>query len=702
MEAPVRLATSRYLTPVWIALGLALLTSSPARAQSQGFQINRYEPTVAGEWSFAVDHPWYSSMRYFAAGITLDYAHNPLVIGRVGSDGSFSQSDAVIAHQLIGNLDLAGSFLDRVNLNATIPIVFLERGTAQPNLGVGPIDGVAAADPRVGLYVRLFGQPYQGAVSLSLGVNVWIPVRAISSSVPTTTGDDGVRVLPKLMLGGLSHHVLWSLTGGFYYRPQAVLGSSSGDTAGRSMGSEIQFGAAIAYANWDRRFSIGPEALLSTVVLNGSPFAREFTSLELLLGLNYNIARQIQLGLAGGLGILHEPGTPDLRGLFRLAYAPMRKPKPADRDLDGVIDIEDLCPDTPQGPRPDAARRGCPVGDRDQDGVYDDVDLCPDTPQGEHPDKKKLGCPLTDRDSDGVFDEVDLCPDTPQGARPDPSKLGCPLTDRDGDGVYDDVDQCPDTPQGTRPDTQKPGCPLTDRDGDGVYDDVDQCPEIPQGHKPDPAKAGCPAPDRDRDTVVDFEDACPDTPGAPSPDPKKNGCPGLVEVKNGMVVIIKPVFFATNKDIILKNSFPVLQAVADALKVSIAIKKIRIEGHSDDRGKVDYNVELSGRRAKSVMAWLVANGIDAGRLEAEGFGPNKPIADNKTEKGRATNRRVDFVIIDPPQPAGVQVEPKTNIAPPASPDQSDKSAGGNKGKAPAKAPAKASAKPTPKLTPKTK
>ncbi|HNO67637.1 MAG TPA: hypothetical protein PKI49_03945, partial [Pseudomonadota bacterium] len=60
-------------------MSLASLWSSPsAHAQDvkAGFQVNRYEPTAAGEWSFWVDHPWYSSTRYFAAGITLNYAHN--------------------------------------------------------------------------------------------------------------------------------------------------------------------------------------------------------------------------------------------------------------------------------------------------------------------------------------------------------------------------------------------------------------------------------------------------------------------------------------------------------------------------------------------------------------------------------------------------------------------------------------------------
>ena len=145
------------------------------------------------------------------------------------------------------------------------------------------------------------------------------------------------------------------------------------------------------------------------------------------------------------------------------------------------------------------------------------------------------------------------------------------------------------------PDPALPGCPLRDRDRDGVLDPADQCPDVAQGEVPDPAKPGCPAGDRDRDSVQDPLDACPDQPGAPNPDPKKNGCPGLVAVQGGKIVIVKPVFFATNKEIILTKSHPVLESVANALKASPQIKKVRIEGHTDDRGKaaVDPRCEQS-------------------------------------------------------------------------------------------------------------
>jgi len=664
-------------------MAMTWLPSERAAAQDvkTGFQINRYEPTAAGEWSFSVDHPWYSSKRYVAAGITLNYAHKPLVLGRIDATGSFRQTLSVIEHQLTGHVDLAGSFLDRVLITATLPIVFLERGT--PAAGIEPATGVVLSDPRVGLWVRVFGQPYRSPVSMSLGANVWIPLRAFadgSRAVSTGSSDQFVRVLPKLALGGLSHHVMWSFGLGFLYRADAKIGDGTIGDAGSTVGSELQLGAAIAYANTDRRFAVGPEAVLSTVVLGvatAKPFFADYTSLEVLLGIHYNIAKLLQLSVAGGFGVLRQPGTPDGRALLRLSYAPWQDGKPDDRDKDGIPDKADACPDHAGIPTEAPSSHGCP--DRDGDLVVDKIDLCPDESKGKTPDPKRLGCPVGDRDKDGVLDTEDLCLDEPKGATPDPSRLGCPAGDRDKDGVVDPQDQCPDVHQGDTPDPSRAGCPAGDKDSDGVADPKDLCLDVPAGHKPDPAKLGCPLADRDQDAVVDPEDACPDQPGAPSPDPKKNGCPGLVRIENGRIAILEPVFFATNKDVILKKSFPVLNHVVFALKASPFIKKVEIGGHTDDRGKADRNRELSGRRASSVMKYLVDKGIAADQLSAKGYGPDKPIASNKDKKGRERNRRVEFVILDPVPRQGVVTKSAAEMPVPESPDQSDGKQGGKKG-----------------------
>ncbi|HNN97548.1 MAG TPA: OmpA family protein, partial [Pseudomonadota bacterium] len=635
----------RFSKAIVLCLALACLPGRLAHAQNQGFQLNRYEPTPAGEWSFLVDHPFYSSTRYFAGGVTLNYAHLPLVFGLGSAAGSFSSTRPVIEHQLLTHIDLAGSFLDRVTIAASLPVTVFEKG--QPLLGVSPAGG-AVGDPRLGVMVRAYGQPDRSPFSISLGATVWIPLRAIDSSLPLHTSEQGVRVLPKLVLGGLFSRLRWSFTAGFLYRPEASLGTFL-TPDGSVTGSSIQLGAALGYADLVHRFAIGPEALLSTVVVNGNAFRPDYTSLEVLLGAHYNIARLIQVGVAGGIGTLREPGTPDARALFRLAYAPLPPltPPRKDRDGDGILDKEDACPLQPGVASPDPSQHGCPPRDRDNDGVADPQDQCPDKPQGPRPDSERPGCPLLDRDRDGILDEQDQCPDQPQGAHPDPARRGCPENDSDGDGLLDSQDQCPTTAQGEHPDPQKPGCPDADSDGDGVYNAQDQCPQVRAGAFPDPQKPGCPQPDKDGDSIVDAQDACPDRPGAPDPNPKKHGCPGLVLVKAGQIVILKSVFFANDQDVILKKSFPVLQAVANVLITQPIITKLAIEGHTDDRGDAAHNTDLSDRRAKAAMRWLVEHGIDASRLVAKGYGPLRPIGDNKTLYGRAKNRRVEFHILEP-------------------------------------------------------
>jgi hypothetical protein len=414
-----------------VAAGL-FLGSLPAQAQNQGFTLNRYEPTPAGEWSFMVDHPWYSSTRYFAAGVTLNYAHNPLLYGLTDAEGNYVQQQTIIAHQLVGSLDLAGSFLDRVTLSASLPVTFLERG--QPLGGITPNDGVVVGDPRFGVMVRLWGQPDRSPFSISIGSSVWVPLRGFDTSLPQQSSDSEVRVLPKLVLAGLGKRIRWSLNLGFLYRPTAVIGNFT-IPDGSSASSSLQIGASIQYADTEHRFAIGPEALFSTQVLNGNAFRTDFTSLEVLLGAHYNIARQVQIGLAGGLGVLREAGTPDFRGLFRLAYAPIRdlKPRAIDTDHDGVEDKQDACPLEPGPATADPRTNGCPVHDRDQDGVVDEIDQCPTVAQGSHPDPAKPGCPDPDPDHDGVAGEQDVCPEIAQGDHPDPSKPGCPDKDATGD-----------------------------------------------------------------------------------------------------------------------------------------------------------------------------------------------------------------------------------------------------------------------------
>ncbi len=259
--------------------------------------------------------------------------------------------------------------------------------------------------------------------------------------------------------------------------------------------------------------------------------------------------------------------------------------------------------------------------------------------------------PPADTDHDTVLDPDDLCVTTPAGEHPDPARRGCPLGDADGDSVLDPDDQCVNEPAGPTPDPARRGCPDGDNDSDGVHNTADQCRDIGQGTNPDPARLGCPRSDRDGDSIWDDTDHCPDQPGAPNPNPDRNGCPGLVRISNGLIQITSPVFFATNRDVILPRSNAILMAVSDAIRASENIRRVSVEGHTDDAGNAARNLGLSERRAASVVRWLVDHGIHMSRLESHGFGSTRPLVTPLRLRGRALrdaraqNRRVDFRIV---------------------------------------------------------
>jgi OOP family OmpA-OmpF porin len=235
-----------------------------------------------------------------------------------------------------------------------------------------------------------------------------------------------------------------------------------------------------------------------------------------------------------------------------------------------------------------------------------------------------------DTDGDGFKDSVDKCVTTP-GVAPD----GCPVEaegDADGDGFLDSVDACPQEP-GVAPD----GCPEKDRDGDGFVDSKDKCPDEP-GIAPD----GCPLPDKDKDGIPDRDDKCPAVPETRNNYQDDDGCADEVPRQvTKFTGVIKGIFFDVDKDTIKKTSRPTLENAVKVLKDFPSVK-VEISGHTDSSGDRDHNIDLSKRRADAVKKYLVDNGIDASRITTRGAGPDEPIADNNTAKGKAQNRRIEF------------------------------------------------------------
>lgn len=118
----------------------------------------------------------------------------------------------------------------------------------------------------------------------------------------------------------------------------------------------------------------------------------------------------------------------------------------------------------------------------------------------------------------------------------------------------------------------------------------------------------------------------------------------LVILRKEKIEIRKQVHFATNRAVILPDSAPLLDQVASTLLDNAQLRLVRIEGHTDNVGDDAHNLDLSNRRAHSVMRALLDRGVDPARLKAVGHGETRPIANNKLGTGRAKNRRVEFMI----------------------------------------------------------
>lgn len=209
-------------------------------------------------------------------------------------------------------------------------------------------------------------------------------------------------------------------------------------------------------------------------------------------------------------------------------------------------------------------------------------------------------------------DRVPLTPPKPVD-KPVEKPTASADVDTDGDGIVDRIDGCPKQ-KGVM---ENRGCPDVDSDGDGIVDRLDKCPFDPENYN-----------------ALDDDDGCDDG-GGP-----------LARIEGDVVEIKDPIGFESGT-LFDPKSFKSLDALGNLLRNHPELLKIRIEGHTDNKGSPIENLDLSRDRASTVRRFLIENHrIDGARLVAQGFGADKPIADNKTPQGRAKNRRIEIVIVE--------------------------------------------------------
>ena len=227
----------------------------------------------------------------------------------------------------------------------------------------------------------------------------------------------------------------------------------------------------------------------------------------------------------------------------------------------------------------------------------------------------------------------------------------CADPDNDGDRILDAADHCPNDAEDRDGFLDEDGCPDPDNDADGALDDDDRCPVVPEDHDGFEDTDGCPEGDNDHDGVVDGVDECPMEPEDPDGYQDDDGCPEpgpeavVVTRTESHLLLSQRVFFDYDSDTIRSVSLPILNEVARTLRANPDITSVRIEGYTDAHGDAQYNLDLSYRRARAVVEYLITQGVGREHLDYQGYGASHPVADDRTPEGQALNRRVEFTIL---------------------------------------------------------
>ena len=637
----------RWLRRRSMAVALALVVgggslglSGRALAQSPvQFPVRNFRPAASTMSYFVTEDGRTQPHLYPSVQLLFNYAHRPIQLRDLTKDSRVSD---VVGYRM--NLDLAAAIavFDRIELGMVLPVALAQGSDSLAILSrpAGSSISAAVGDLRFIPKVRLHTG---GPATLSIAAPFSVPTGAPSEFM----GEDGLTFAPHFILSFDTEYFDMALNIGYRLRNKQTVEFTPRQRI--VIDDEVFGSAAVRIALWKEHLDLIVDGWASVPIDEQDP---EEILVEVMGGLRAYFPLGFFGQLAGGGGASRGVGAPAFRVLAGLGWQ-YRKPIDLDPDRDGILGEKDLCPNTPEDRDGFEDSDGCPDLDNDKDGIPDVKDKCPDEAEDKDGFQDDDGCPDLDNDGDGIADLVDKCPNQPEDKDGFEDSDGCPDPDNDGDGIPDVKDKCPNDPEDFDGFEDLDGCPDPDNDKDGIPDTSDKCPNVPEDKNGFQDDDGCPDgnSDRDGDGIPDSKDRCPLQPETVNGYQDDDGCPDVkpqakVKIQHGKITV-PPVFFATGKARILARSFPILRLVAQTLKDNKWVKKVRIEGHTDSRGSATYNERLSQGRVESVRRFLIDAGVDPLRLIARGMGESQPIASNRTREGRARNRRVEFVIIDP-------------------------------------------------------
>ena len=627
--------------------GTPLAHADAPPSTDRTFSPQIFHPAVGPDELLTVESAQPLAHLNFSVGLWLNYARGLLNIDSYNAQTMTvgATRAELIKNALGGDLVAAIGLFDRAQVGLGVPVTLYQNGddfaysfngTAST---VSAPSGFALGDPWIDLKVRIWGQPEYGA-QVAVGAVITLPGSLATAN--SFSGDSSVTVAGQALASWETQKWRAGLQLGYRWH------ANDSHFFADSIGNQLYYGAGVAFDVLPlRAVSLIGEIHGYSDVSGTSITNVDANPIELDVATKLRLQRSFYFNVGLGTGLHAGVGAPLIRVFAGITFAPDRR----DRDHDGIPDVDDKCPDVPEDKDGFADEDGCPDPDNDGDGIPDKSDKCPNEAEDFDGFQDEDGCPEPDNDEDGVPDIKDACPNDREDGLPPKPNDGCPRdkTDEDGDGIPDYRDKCPSQPEDKDGWQDEDGCPDPDNDADGYPDKTDKCPNEAEDFDGFQDEDGCPELDNDGDGIPDDKDKCPNEPENINGFEDEDGCPdkgpvSKVKIVGDELIIMDKVFFDTNKATIQPRSFNLLDQVAATLKAHAELTRVSVEGHTDSKGPAAKNRKLSQARAESVVNYLVKHSVAATRLEAKGWGPDRPVEDNRTAKGREANRRVEFHI----------------------------------------------------------
>jgi len=546
---------------------------------------------------------------------SLYFSHRP--IGMVDENGQWLRS--LVDHQEGIILGAALGIAKRVQLSMAMPAVFNQAGE-YPGQGLGGVSALGFGALKTQVKFALFeARGIHGALAL--------PLEWPTGAKEAWLAEDSIKFTPALLLTRQDGTVNVTFKIGYDWRGrQEIINLVSDDRITTGMVLEWQ-----------------PRALPALTLASGVNGHFQYASIgeaegfgaQWSAGSYYDLTKTLNIGVITVGALTETPTLPGFATLAHLRYTHAFGIHPPDCSVPNAY-LEDS---------------RCLPPDTDKDGLRDPKDKCPLEAEDEDGFEDDDGCPDLDNDQDKILDSADKCPLSPEDYDGFEDDDGCPEMDNDQDGIPDKKDACPLKPENVNGYEDNDGCPEPDADNDGILDQKDKCPKKPEDKDGFEDEDGCPDPDNDQDGIPDKTDVCPKQAENFNGYRDKDGCPDKVLAvrTRGEIRITEEIHFDHGQVVPKRQSRKVLKAVLAVLRANPEIR-VNVEGHTDSLGGADFNHYLSKARSQAIRDYLVRHSKPkdelAERLFVLGRGKAEPKSSNRFKEGRASNRRVRFLIIE--------------------------------------------------------